>query len=303
VNYTILDTMNRVKKNKIGFIGLGIMGKPMAINLIKKGYEVSFFARNKRIINQITKLGGIYVPIVKDLPFHAKTIITNLPNTKDVKSVVIGKNGLLSNLKKDSCVIDMSTISPEATKEMSTTLNIKKAFFIDAPVSGGEEGAISGELSIMVGGDKGVFKKIKHILSILGKKITYIGTSGSGQICKACNQILVAQTIHSISQIIGIAVKAKIKPDIIRRALLGGYANSKILEIHGERMIKSNYKPGFKLSLHNKDLKIAKSLIKTLGLNLRGLNEVKKIMNEAENDGYSELDSSIIHRILEKTYK
>ena len=303
MNYTILDTMKRVKKNKIGFVGLGIMGKPMVINLIKKGYEISFFARNKRIINEIIKLGGIYVPLIKDIPIHAETIITNLPNTKDVKSVVIGKNGLLSNLKKGSCVIDMSTISPEATKEMSSALNIKKAFFIDAPVSGGEKGAISGELSVMVGGDKNAFKKIKHILSILGKKITYIGTSGSGQICKACNQILVAQTIHSISQIIGIAVRAKIKPSIIKKALLGGYANSKVLEIHGERMIKSDYKPGFKLSLHNKDLKIAKSLIKTLGLNLKSLNEVQKIMNKAENGGYSELDSSIIHRILEKTYK
>jgi 2-hydroxy-3-oxopropionate reductase len=197
----------------------------------------------------------------------------------------------------------MSTISPEVTKEMNMALSIKKAFFIDAPVSGGEEGAKSGDLSIMVGGDKNAFKKIKPILSILGKKITYIGDAGSGQICKACNQILVAQAIHSISQIIGIAIKAKIKPDIIRRALLGGYANSKILEIHGKRMINSDYKPGFKLSLHNKDLKIAKSLIKSLGLNFKGLNGVQKIMNVAENSGYSELDSSIIHRILEKTYK
>ncbi len=303
MNYTILETMKRVKKNKIGFVGLGIMGKPMVINLIKKRYEVSFFARNKKVINEIKKLGGIFVPLIKDLPFHAETIITNLPNTKDVKSVVIGRNGLISNLKNGSCVIDMSTISPEATKAMSTALKTKKSYFIDAPVSGGEEGAISGELSIMVGGDRNAFKKIKHLLSVIGKKITYIGSSGSGQICKACNQILVAQTIHSISQIIGIAVKAKIKSDTIRRALLGGYANSKILEIHGNRMIKSEYKPGFKLSLHNKDLKIAKSLIKNLGLNLKGLNEVKKIMDAAENSGYSELDSSVIHRILEKTYK
>ena len=295
--------MKRVKKNKIGFIGLGIMGKPMVINLIKNGYEVSFFARKKKIINEIRKLGGIFIPLVKDLPFHAETIITNLPNTKDVKSIVIGKNGLLSNLKKGSCVIDMSTISPQITRDISAALRIKNVSFIDAPVSGGEKGAISGELSIMVGGNRNSFKKIKHVLSILGKKITYVGSSGSGQICKACNQILVAQTIHSVSQIIGIATKAKIKPGVIREALLGGYANSKILEIHGERMIKSDYKPGFKLSLHNKDLKIAQSLIKNLGLNFRGLNEVKKIMDTAENNSYSELDSSIIHRILEKTYK
>ena len=295
--------MKRAKKNKIGFVGLGIMGKPMVVNLIKAGYEVSFFARKKRIINEIQKIGGIFIPLVKDLPSHADTVITNLPNTKDVKAVVIGKNGLLPNLKKDTCVIDMSTISPEGTKEIGAALKRNGGFFIDAPVSGGEAGAISGELSIMVGGDKDAFIKVKPILSVLGKKITYIGESGSGQICKLCNQILVAQTIHSISQIIGIAVKAKIKPEIIRKALLGGYANSKILEIHGSRMINSNYKPGFKLSLHNKDLNIAKSFIRTLGLNFKGLNEVKKIMGEAENAGFSESDSSVIHSILEKTYK
>jgi 3-hydroxyisobutyrate dehydrogenase-like beta-hydroxyacid dehydrogenase len=295
--------MKRDKKNKIGFVGLGIMGKPMVVNLIKSGYEVIFFARKKKIINEILKIGGIFVPLIKELPLHADILITNLPNTKDVKEVVIGKDGLLSNLNRDACVIDMSTISPEGTKDISATLKRKGAFLIDAPVSGGEAGAISGDLSIMVGGEKNAYIRVKPILSVLGKKITYIGGSGSGQICKSCNQILVAQTIHSISQIIGVAVRAKIKPEIIRKALLGGYANSKILEIHGERMIKSNYKPGFKLSLHNKDLNIAKSFTRTLGLNFKGLNEVKKIMNEAENSGFSESDSSVIHRILEKTYK
>ena len=174
---------------------------------------------------------------------------------------------------------------------------------IDAPVSGGEAGAISGELSIMVGGNKKAYVKIKHILSILGRKITYVGKSGSGQICKACNQILVAQSIQSISEIIGIAKKSKIDPKIIRNALMGGYASSKILEIHGNRMIKSDYKPGFKLSLHNKDLKIAKNLMVHLGLNSKGLNKVQKLMDEAEKAGLSEQDSSVIHTILEKTYK
>ena len=295
--------MKRIKKNKIGFVGLGIMGKPMVKNLIKSGYDVSFFARKKRIINEIRKIGRVFIPSIKDLPLYANTIVTNLPNTKDVKSVVIGKNGLLCNLSAGACVIDMSTISPKVTKEINAVLKTKKAFFIDAPVSGGEAGAISGELSIMIGGDKTAFNKIKHILSVLGKKITYVGDSGSGQICKACNQILVAQTIYSIRQIIGIAVKAKIKPGIIREALLGGYANSKILEIHGKRMIKSDYEPGFKLALHHKDLKIASSFIKSLGLNFKSLNEVKKIMKLAEIKGLSELDSAAIHRILEKTYK
>ena len=187
--------------------------------------------------------------------------------------------------------------------EIDDKLKIAKSSFIDAPVSGGEAGAKSGELSIMVGGNKSIYRKIKPILDILGNKVTYIGKSGSGQICKACNQILVAKTIQSISEIISIADKSDINPMVIRDALLAGYANSKILEIHGKRMINADYKPGFKLSLHNKDLKIAKNLLKKLGLNPKGLNEVKKIMDLAQISGLSDSDSSVIHTILEKTYK
>lgn len=295
--------MKRAKKNKVGFIGLGIMGKPMVINLIKNNIEVYFYARKRSIIEQITKAGGVFVPKFCEIPMHADICITNLPNTKDVESIVTGKNGLISNLKKGSVVIDMSTISPEGAVSISNKLSKIKSYFIDAPVSGGEAGAKSGELSIMVGGNKKAYLKVVHILKCLGEKITYIGKSGSGQICKACNQILVAQTIRSISEIISISRKSTINPMLIREALLAGYANSKILEIHGKRMIKSDYKPGFKLSLHNKDLKIAKALTAGLGLKLKGLDEVQKIMAIAEKEGLSELDSSIIHTILEKTYK
>ncbi len=197
----------------------------------------------------------------------------------------------------------MSTISPEGTRYINDKLRERKSYLVDAPVSGGEAGAKSGKLSIMVGGDKSAYLKIRFILSILGSKITYLGKSGSGQVCKACNQILVAQTIQSISEIITIAKKSDINPMIIREALLAGYANSKILEVHGKRMITSDYKPGFKLSLHHKDLKIAKNLIKNMGLNLKGLNQVQKAMRSAESEGLSEFDSSVIHTILEKTYK
>ncbi len=295
--------MKRVKKNKVGFIGLGIMGKPMVYNLVKNNYEVYFFARKRKIISEVSNIGGIFIPSIEDIPKHTNICITNLPNTKDVKTVVIGKMGLIKNLKKDSIVIDMSTISPDGAVEINDRLSIAKSSFIDAPVSGGEAGAKSGELSIMVGGDKSIFRKIMPILKVLGNKITYIGKSGSGQICKACNQILVAKTIQSISEIISIAGKSDINPMVIRDALLAGYANSRILEIHGKRMINADYKPGFKLSLHNKDLKIAKKLLEKLGLNLKGLNEVKKLMDSAQVAGLSDSDSSVIHTILEKTYK
>ena len=295
--------MNKNKKNSVGFIGLGIMGKPMVMNLIKAGVNVYFYARKRSIIREIEKFGGTFIPKISDIPKYANIIMTNLPKTCDVEKVVTGKNGLTYNLSKNSVVIDLSTISPEKTVDINNYLNKKDSFFLDAPVSGGEAGAISGKLSIMVGGNKKAFTRVKKVLSIIGEKITYIGGSGSGQICKACNQILVAQTIQSISEIITIAKKSKIDPAIIRTALLAGYANSKILEIHGKRMIDSDYKPGFKLSLHNKDLKIAKKLARNLGLSFKGLNRTQRLMVLAEKEGLSELDSSVIHSILEKTYK
>ena len=295
--------MIRVKKYKVGFVGLGIMGKPMVNNLLENNVQVYFYARKQKIIKSIEKHGGIFVSSVSELPKYANILITNLPKTKDVELVTTGKGGMLDNLKKGSCVIDMSTISPKGATQINSKLNKKGAFFIDAPVSGGEAGAILGNLSIMVGGDKKAFHKVKPILKMLGEKITYIGNSGSGQICKMCNQVLVAQTIQAVSEIINISRKSKVDASKVREALLGGYANSKILEIHGKRMIDSDFKPGFKLSLHYKDLKIAKSFLSNIGIQLKSLNRVKKLMNLAESAGLSDLDSSAIHSILEKTYK
>ena len=295
--------MIRVKKYKVGFVGLGIMGKPMVHNLLENKVHVYFYARKQKIIKSIEKHWGIFVSSVSELPKYANILITNLPKTKDVELVTTGKAGMLDNLKKGSCVIDMSTISPEGATQINSKLNKKGAFFIYAPVSGGEAGAILGNLSIMVGGDKKAFHKVKPILKMLGEKITYIGNSGSGQICKMCNQVLVAQTIQAVSEIINISRKSKVDASKVREALLGGYANSKILEIHGKRMIDSDFKPGFKLSLHYKDLKIAKSFLNSLGIQLKSLNQVKKLMNLAECEGLSDLDSSAIHSILEKTYK
>ena len=294
--------MKSAKKYKVGFIGLGIMGKPMVLNLIKNNFEVYFFARKKNIIDEVVTAGGNFISDIEEIPKYTSLSITNLPNTKDVKQIVIGKRGLINNIRKGYVVIDMSTISPQGAREINTSLNTKNSYFIDAPVSGGEAGAISGALSIMVGGDKKIYQKIKYVLGAIGKKITYIGDSGSGQVCKACNQILVAQTIQSISEIINIAKKSNIDPKLIREALLAGYANSKILDIHGMRMINSDFNPGFKLSLHHKDLKIAKNLTKQLDINLKGLNHVKKLMKLAEQENLSDLDSSAIHKILEKIH-
>ena len=294
---------NKKAHCEIGFIGLGIMGKPMVKNLIKSGYKVSFFARRKKIIDEITAIGGTYINNISDLPKICKIIILNLPKSNDVKNIVLGNEGLYENILHNTILIDMSTISPNVTSEISNKLKLKKSYLIDAPVSGGEIGAINGDLSIMVGGQKKIFNKILPILSILGKNITYIGKSGSGQITKACNQILVAGTMVAVSEVLLVAKKSGCNLNLIRDALMGGFANSKILEVHGLRMINSDYKPGFKSKLHLKDLNIALKIAKNLNINLKGAKYSRNLMHESVVDKKQEKDSSVIHEIIKNINK
>ena len=288
---------------EIGFIGLGIMGKPMVKNLLKSGYKVSFYARRKKIIDEISAIGGTYINNISDLPKICKIIILNLPRSNDVQNVVLGNEGLYENILRNTILIDMSTISPDVTLEISNKLKLKKSYLIDAPVSGGEIGAINGNLSIMVGGQKKIFKKILPILSVLGKNITYIGKSGSGQITKACNQILVAGTMVAVSEVLLVARKSGCNLNLIRDALMGGFANSKILEVHGYRMINGDYKPGFKSKLHLKDLDIALKIAKNLDINLKGTKYSRKLMHQSVIDKKQDKDSSVIHEIIKKINK
>jgi len=304
----LLDSIQYIMDKKkphseIGFIGLGIMGKPMVKNLVDAGFSVSFFARRQKIINEMISYGCTYYDDIKDISKKCKVIFLNLPNSKDVKNVILGKNCLWERLQKNTIIIDMSTISPQTTKEIFEKLKARNVSLIDAPVSGGESGAITGKLSIMVGGEKKIYRKIKHLLSILGENITYIGSTGSGQIAKSCNQILVAGTMVAVSEIFLLAKKSKCNLSLIRKALLGGFANSKILEIHGKRMIKKNYKPGFKAGLHLKDLNIALSLSKSLEINLQSAKYSKKLMSKAVKDGKQNKDSSIINQIIQNNNK
>jgi len=288
---------------EIGFIGLGIMGKPMVKNLLKSGYKVSFFARRKKVINEISAIGGAYIKNISDLPKLCRIIILNLPKSNDVQKVVLGNDGLYENILHNTILIDMSTISPDVTTDISNKLKLKKSYLIDAPVSGGEIGAINGNLSIMVGGQKKIFKKILPILSVLGENITYIGKSGSGQITKACNQILVAGTMVAVSEVLLVAKKSGCNLNLIRDALMGCFANSKILEVHGLRMINGNYKPGFKSKLHLKDLDIALKIAKNLNINLKGTKYSRKLMHQSVIDKKQEKDSSVIHEIIKKINK
>ena len=288
---------------EIGFIGLGIMGKPMVKNLLMSGYKVSFFARRKKVIDEISAIGGIYIKNISDLPKSCKVIMLNLPKSNDVHNIVLGKRGLYKNILPDTTLIDMSTISPDVTVEIADKLKEKKSYLIDAPVSGGEIGAINGNLSIMVGGQKKIFNKVLPILSVLGENITYIGKNGSGQITKACNQILVAGTLVAVSEVLLMAKKSGCNLNLVREALMGGFANSKILEVHGDRMISSDYKPGFKSKLHLKDLDIALNIAKDLNINLKGTKYSRKLMHQSVVDKKQEKDSSVIHEIIKKINK
>ena len=288
---------------EIGFIGLGIMGKPMVKNLIAAGHNVVFYARKANIIQEISRAGGRYIDNISEISKSCKIIFLNLPNSNDVYEVILGKKGFSSNLSKGSIIIDMSTISPEVTKEIADKLEKKNCHLIDAPVSGGEVGSINGNLSIMVGGRKKIFNKIKYLLSVLGSNITYIGSSGSGQVTKACNQILVAGTMVSVSEVLLLAKKLKCNLPLVKKALMGGFANSKILDLHGDRMIKDDYKPGFKASLHLKDLGIAVNLSNKVGLNLKSAKYSRQLMKSANLSNYHNKDSSIINKIITKNKK
>ncbi len=280
------------------------MGKPMVLNLWKSGYNVNFFARKRRIIEEVKKSGAVFIDSINKIAQNSKIIFLNLPDSQDVENVICGNKGLWSSLQPNTIIIDMSTISPEMTIKLNNLLRLKKnSWLLDCPVSGGEAGAIDGSLSIMIGGEKKVYNKVSKYLKVIGNKLTYIGKSGSGQVAKACNQILVANTMVAVSEILLISSKTKTDPKLVQKALLGGFANSKILEIHGKRMIDNNYKPGFKASLHLKDLKIAMQLMRNLDLDLKSAKYSKELMQKAINNNYHNYDSSIVNKIVKSRKK
>jgi len=290
-------------KPTIGIIGTGIIGIPMAKNLIKSKYKVFSYVRDIKKHKKIEKHGLKIIRNIEVFYNHVDILILAVGDTSDVKEILFGKTGLVKYLKIPKIVIDMSTICPIETIKMSKLLSNSKIKLIDAPVSGGEIGAIEGNLSIMIGGDKSIVKKIMPILKVLGNKITHIGKSGTGQVAKACNQIIVAQTINAVSEAFLIAEQFNADKKNIRQALLGGFAYSKILDIHGERILKNSYKPGFKTKLHAKDLRIAKNITNRKSLKLKGVNLVTNYMNKCEKEGFSEMDSSVYYKIIKKENK
>jgi 2-hydroxy-3-oxopropionate reductase len=284
---------------KIGFIGLGIMGRPMAINLMSAGYPLSFYARNPEIIQLFKNKGATFYESPSDLAPHVDVIFTNVSNTADVEEVLIGKQGVIHTAKPGTIVIDMSTISAHVTERLAEILEAKKIEMLDAPVSGGEKGAIDATLTIMVGGKANVLKQVNDILKVLGKQITHIGNHGAGQVAKACNQIIIAETIIAVSEALSLAKASGVDPEKVREALLGGFASSRVLELHGKRMLTHDYKPGFKAHLHRKDVHLALEQAHLKNIELNAAHYAMQCLDRLVSKGHSELDSSALHLLNE----
>ncbi len=247
----------------IGFIGLGLMGRPMATNLLKADYPLIVHSRSPQPVEALVALGATRAESPADVARQVTRIITMLPDSPDVEQVLEGTNGVFSALQRGTIIIDNSSIAPGVALRLATKAKSLGAQMLDAPVSGGEIGAVSGTLSIMVGGDVDAFDTVKPILDVMGnpEKVVRIGDAGAGQICKVCNQMVIAGTLGAVAEAFALAKKAGIDAARMREALLGGFAASRVLEVHGERILKGNYKPGFKTRLFAKDLKIASSTL------------------------------------------
>ncbi|HEY9446361.1 MAG TPA: 2-hydroxy-3-oxopropionate reductase, partial [Burkholderiales bacterium] len=237
----------------VGFIGLGIMGKPMAANLIKGGHKLFLHSRSG-VPQELTAAGGVACGSAKEVAQKSDIVITMLPDTPDVEKVLLGAGGVAEGLSAGKIVVDMSSISPMDTKRYAKRINELKCEYLDAPVSGGEVGAKNAALTIMVGGSEATFAKVQPLFELMGKNITLVGGNGDGQTCKVANQIIVALNIEAVGEALLFASKAGADPAKVRQALMGGFAASRILEVHGERMIKRTFAPGFRIELHQKDL-------------------------------------------------
>lgn len=283
---------------KIGFIGLGIMGKPMALNLLKAGYPV-YVLFSSHSATEVKQAGAVLCASGREMATQVDVIITMLPDSPEVEAVLNGPAGILPVMKAGQLFIDMSTISPLVARTIYERMKEKQIAALDAPVSGGQVGAEAATLSIMVGGDSPAFDRALPIFQTMGKNIVHIGEAGAGQITKACNQMIVGMTIQAVAEAFTLAGKAGVDLVKMREVLLGGFAQSKILDLHGKRMIDRNFKPGFKIKLHKKDLDIALASGEQHGVSLAGTGQVAAQMEKAIASGNGELDHSALVKLLD----
>jgi 2-hydroxy-3-oxopropionate reductase len=285
---------------KIGFIGLGIMGRPMALNLLKGGYQLKVYDIEAAAVEALCREGATGETSPLEAAAGMEAVISILPNDEIVKQVAIGRQGVIEGLAAGGIYADMSTLSPSTPRFLSPLFAERDIALLDAPVSGGDVGAVEGSLAIMVGGQREAYDRLLPVFQAMGKNINYIGPSGAGQIAKCCNQIIVANTIEAVSEALLLATKTGVDPARVRKALLGGFAQSRILEIHGQRMLDRNFDPGGRVSIHKKDTEIAMSIAAEHQLFLPGTALMSQLWNAASaQQGGAEWDHSGIVRLLE----
>ena len=285
---------------KLGFIGLGIMGRPMALNLRRAGHALWVYGRRAETMQPLAEAGATACRSPQEVAANADVIFIVVSDTPDVEQVILGEQGVIHGAHAGAAVVDMSTISPAATRVFADKLGQRGVEMLDAPVSGGEVGATNATLSIMVGGQEKTFQRVKPLFELMGKNIVHVGDHGAGQVAKACNQIVVAVTIQGVSEALTFARKNGVDAAKVREALMGGFAGSKILEVHGQRMLDNDFKPGFKVKLHQKDLRIVLEDAHQLGIGLPGAALVAQHLNALMGSGEGELDSAAIVKVVER---
>ena len=285
--------------SKIGFIGVGIMGRPMAGHLRAAGHELFLVKHRTTLPKELVDGGAVECASSKEVAQQAEIVITMVPDTPHVEAVLFGPDGVAEGLSAGKTVVDMSSISPIETKSFANRVNELGCDYLDAPVSGGEVGAKNAALTIMVGGPQETFDKIKPLFELMGKSITLVGDNGAGQTAKVANQIVVALTIEAVSEALVFAAKAGVDPARVRDALMGGFAGSRILEVHGERMIKRTFDPGFRIELHQKDLNLALAGARALNMSLPNTAATQELFNACAAHGWGGMDHSTLVRALE----
>ncbi len=285
--------------SKVGFIGLGIMGRHMAGHLQAGGHELFVVKHRAPLPQALLDGGAIECASCKEVVQRTEVIIIMVPDTPDVAAVLFGPDGVAEGLSPGKTVVDMSSISPIETKTFASRVKELGCNYLDAPVSGGEVGATAATLTIMVGGPQAVFETVKPLFDLMGKNITRVGDNGAGQTAKVANQIIVALTLEAVGEALLFASKAGVDPARVRQALMGGFAGSRILEVHGERMIKRMFNPGFRVALHQKDLNLALASARALGISLPNTAMTQELLNACSANGWADLDHSALVRVLE----
>jgi 2-hydroxy-3-oxopropionate reductase len=279
---------------RIGFVGLGIMGRPMARNLLAAGFPLTVHSRSAGPVEELVAAGASSAPSPAEVARRSDVTITMLPDTADVALVLDGPDGVRDGVSDGDLVVDMSTIDPAPTRRLAAAFAAEGVAMLDAPVSGGERGAIDATLSIMVGGEAAAVERARPVFETLGRTIVHVGASGAGQVCKACNQLVVGATIEAVAEALLLAERSRVDPARVREALLGGFAASKILEVHGERMLRRSFDPGFRIRLHGKDARIVEEAAAATGTPVPGFAVVARQLRRAVEAGDGDLDHAAL---------